>query len=121
MKQAISILSALAHEGRLDLFRHLVVAGPQGLSVGELTKLAGAGMTTVSARLSLLDQAGLVTNHREGRSIRYFADFSTASQVLGFLMKDCCQGHPDILAPLAGLTSEATCCAPAPSVSQTEK
>lgn len=112
MKDAVSILAALAHEGRLDLFRHLVVAGPKGLVVSELTDLANAGMTTVSARLSVLEHAGLITNQREGRSIRYFADFGAASSVLAFLMKDCCQGHPDILGPLADLTTVTDCCAP---------
>ena len=74
MKNAVSILSAIAHEGRLGLFRQLVKAGADGLAVGELAQLARANITTVSAQLSVLDHAGLVDRRRDGRSIIYTAN-----------------------------------------------
>lgn len=106
---ATSKLAALAHDGRLALFRHLVKAGAGGIAVGDLAKRARANLTTVSAQLSVLSHAGLVTSRREGRSIVYAADYDAASGLLAFLMEDCCQGREEIVAPLAGITDRACC------------
>lgn len=106
----LSRLSALAHEGRLDLFRRLVKAGPEGMAAGELANAAGANFTTVSAQLSVLANATLVSSRREGRSIRYAADYDAIRSVVAYLMEDCCQGRPEILAPLADIANKAACC-----------
>jgi hypothetical protein len=47
----------------------------------------------------------------EGRSIIYSADYSRMSKLLSFLMEDCCNGNPEICAPLAKIASRAACCA----------
>ncbi|MEM7662307.1 MAG: metalloregulator ArsR/SmtB family transcription factor [Pseudomonadota bacterium] len=107
IKSALAGLSALAHEGRLSLFRQLVRAGPSGVAAGDLAQAVGANFTTVSAQLAVLANAGLVTNRREGRSIRYIADYDAIRSVMAFLMEDCCQGRPEILTPLAGIANKA--------------
>jgi DNA-binding transcriptional ArsR family regulator len=109
-KQAVPQLSALAHEGRLTLFRILVQAGPEGLAAGEVARAGDLNFTTASAQLSVLANAGLVASRREGRSIVYTADFDAVSKLLAFLMKDCCQGRSEVLAPLAGLASSSAAC-----------
>ncbi len=48
----------------------------------------------------MLLHAGLVRNLREGRSIRYFADTEGLRGLLGYLLRDCCGGRPEICDPL---------------------
>ena len=55
---------------------------------------------TLSANLAVLRHAGLVRTVREGRSIRYFADFDGVSGLLRFLLEDCCGGEPALCQPL---------------------
>lgn len=105
---AISALSALAHPGRLEVFRLLVKAGPDGLAAGEIARATDSLANTLSANLNVLAGAGLVASRREGRSIIYWANYDRMSEVLAFLMEDCCAGKPEICAPLAGLASR-TC------------
>src|SRR5713101_6641762 len=75
IKGAVSALSALAQESRLEVFRLLVQRGPRGLAAGEIGHRVGIPATTLSFHLSQLSHAGLVTSRREGRSIIYAADY----------------------------------------------
>jgi DNA-binding transcriptional ArsR family regulator len=109
--QAVTALSALAHAGRLSIFRALVRAGPQGLAAGEIARSVGVAPNTLSASLNVLRHAGLTTSHRQGRSIIYAAAYGEMSALLAFLVRDCCQGHPEVCAPLAGIVEQAECCA----------
>jgi DNA-binding transcriptional ArsR family regulator len=72
---AISALSALAHDARLQVFRLLVKAGPEGLPAGEIAREIGAPASTLSTNLAILLNAGLVTALRDGRSIIYAAAY----------------------------------------------
>ena len=105
---AVAALSALAHEGRLDVFRLLVRAGPGGLAAGEIARATGALANTLSSNLSILTAAGLTTSRREGRSIIYTAAYDNMRELLAFLMEDCCGGNAAICAPLAEVVSR--CC-----------
>ena len=67
---------------------------------GDLGDLMEVRQNTMSANLSVLLNAGLVRNEREGRSIRYFADFEGLRGVLAFLMEDCCGGNPELCQPV---------------------
>lgn len=109
--QAVTALSALAHEGRLTIFRELVRAGPEGLPAGEVGRRLGVAPSTTSASLSVLAHAGLVTSRRDGRSIIYSAAYERMAALLGFLVQDCCSGRPEVCAPLAAVTREMACCA----------
>jgi DNA-binding transcriptional ArsR family regulator len=97
---AVEALSALAHGGRLAVFRLLVRAGPEGLPAGEIAREIGVLPNTLSSNLTILGNAGLVRSRREGRSIIYAADYDRMRSLLGFLMDDCCAGRPEICAPL---------------------
>jgi DNA-binding transcriptional ArsR family regulator len=108
--EAANVLSALAHPGRLDVFRLLVKAGPQGLSAGDVARATGSLPNTLSANLALLASAGLVASRREGRSIIYAAGYERMGELLAFLMEDCCGGRPEICEPLAALAQKAACC-----------
>ena len=94
-------LAALAHDGRLGAFRALIRAGEEGLAAGELAALSGAAPSTNSAQLAVLEQAGLIAGTREGRSIRYRVRFEAMRALMTFLLADCCNGRPEICAPVA--------------------
>lgn len=104
--EAIQSFSALAHEGRLALFRHMVKAGTAGSSVGELADAASLKFGTVSAQLLVLAQSGLVTSRRDGRSIIYQVNFDAIASLAGFLMKDCCGGADERIAKCCEILDE---------------
>jgi DNA-binding transcriptional ArsR family regulator len=108
---ATQALSALAHPGRLEVFRLLVRAGPAGVAAGEIARATGSLANTLSANLNVLAGAGLVTARREGRSIIYAAGYDRMRDLLAFLMEDCCAGNPQICAPLGVIAERAACCA----------
>ncbi|HEY5288760.1 MAG TPA: metalloregulator ArsR/SmtB family transcription factor [Caulobacteraceae bacterium] len=109
-QSAIKRLSALAQESRLAVVRLLIKAGRDGVSAGDIARLLEITPNTLSAQLTILANAGLVTSRREGRSIIYAADYDGMSDLLLYLMEDCCQGRPEVCAPLAAVASRAACC-----------
>jgi ArsR family transcriptional regulator len=108
---AVAGLSALAHPGRLEVFRLLVRAGPEGMAAGDIARATGSLANTLSANLNLLAAAGLVSSRRDGRSIIYAAGYDRMRDLLAFLMEDCCGGNAEICAPLAAIAERAACCA----------
>jgi DNA-binding transcriptional ArsR family regulator len=92
-QQVITALSALAQESRLAIFRSLVVAGPQGMTPGELAEALSLAPATLSFHLKELVQAGLLHKRQEGRYIHYQADFAAMSGVIEYLTENCCQGQ----------------------------
>jgi DNA-binding transcriptional ArsR family regulator len=104
---AVAALSALAHAGRLEIFRLLVKAGDPGLPAGDIARATGVLPNTLSSNLNILSGAGLVASRREGRSIIYTAAYDRMRDLLAFLMEDCCAGNAAICAPLAAIASQA--------------
>ncbi|HEX2561689.1 metalloregulator ArsR/SmtB family transcription factor [Phenylobacterium sp.] len=104
---AVSALSALAHPGRLEVYRLLVRAGDAGMAAGEVARATGSLPNTLSANLNILSGAGLVRSRREGRSIIYTAAYDRMRDLLGFLMEDCCSGNPEICGPVAEMAARA--------------
>ncbi len=101
-------LAALAQGTRLEAFRLLIQRVPDGIAAGDLARLLGVPQNTLSAHLNVLARAGLVQSQRHSRSIVYHADLTRLREIVLFLLKDCCNGHADICAPIvADLT---TCC-----------
>jgi DNA-binding transcriptional ArsR family regulator len=109
-QSAVSALSALAHPGRLDIFRLLVRAGPAGMAAGDIARATGSLANTLSTNLSVLAGVGLVSSRRDGRSIIYAAGYDRMRDLLAFLMEDCCGGQAEICAPLATIAERAACC-----------
>jgi len=107
---AIKRLSALAQDSRLAVFRLLVKAGPDGIAAGEIARSLEITPNTLSAQLTILANADLVASRREGRSIIYAADYDGMSALLVYLTEDCCQGRPEICAPVAEVAARSTCC-----------
>lgn len=97
---AISSFSALSQQTRLDVFRLLIKSGASGLLAGELGGQLDVKQNTMSANLTVLLNAGLVRNERQGRTIRYFADFDAVRGLLAFLMEECCGGRSELCQPV---------------------
>jgi len=110
-------LAALAQPNRLAVFRLLVKAGPDGLPAGEIARELETAPNTLSAQLSQLSQAGLVRHRRDGRSIIYSVGFATMSELLLFLMEDCCAGHADVCGPIIEAAAGGRCC-PSPELAK---
>jgi DNA-binding transcriptional ArsR family regulator len=105
---AVSALSALAHPGRLEVFRLLVKAGEPGMAAGDIARASGSLPNTLSANLNILAGAGLVAARRDGRSVVYTARYDQMRELLAFLMEDCCGGAAEICAPIA--EAAKACC-----------
>jgi ArsR family transcriptional regulator, arsenate/arsenite/antimonite-responsive transcriptional repressor len=91
-KEAIKALSALAQSTRLSIFRRLVTAGPEGLSVGVIQEELELASATLSFHLKELTHAGLVSSRQEGRFVYYAPEIGHMNALLGFLTENCCQG-----------------------------
>jgi DNA-binding transcriptional ArsR family regulator len=90
--QAVAALAALAQDSRLDVFRLLVQAGPDGLSAGQVASALGLAPNTLTFHFDRLRHAGLVTVRRAGRSMIYEARFDSMRALLAYLTENCCQG-----------------------------
>jgi DNA-binding transcriptional ArsR family regulator len=108
---AIRRLSAIAQDARLEVFRLLIKAGPDGMAAGEIARKLDTPANTLSAQLLVLSNAGLLHAQRQGRSIIYAIDFDAVRELLAFLMEDCCGGRAEVCAPLIGIAQRA-CCEP---------
>jgi DNA-binding transcriptional ArsR family regulator len=91
-QDVLAALGALAQETRLDVFRLLVQAGPEGLAAGVIAGQLGVPTPTLPFHLKELRNAGIVTCRREGRSLLYAPDFGAMDALVGFLSRNCCQG-----------------------------
>jgi ArsR family transcriptional regulator, arsenate/arsenite/antimonite-responsive transcriptional repressor len=97
----VAALAALAQDNRLDVFRLLVQAGPEGMAAGAVATALDLAPNTLTFHFDRLRQAGLVTVRRDGRSMIYAARFDTMNELLGFLTENCCGGAPEKCAPAA--------------------
>lgn len=101
---AVQVLSALAHDHRLGVFRLLVAAGEEGVNAGEIAATLGLPPSSLSFHLAALEAAGLVAATRDGRFIRYRIEPGTIRDLLSYLTEECCAGRPE----LCGLEKKAS-------------
>jgi ArsR family transcriptional regulator, arsenate/arsenite/antimonite-responsive transcriptional repressor len=72
---AVAALAALAQDNRLDVFRLLVQAGPEGMPAGAVAEALEVAPNTLTFHFDRLRMAGLVTARRDGRSVIYTAQY----------------------------------------------
>src|SRR6476660_7746812 len=96
---AIAALAALAQDNRLDVFRLLVEAGPDGMPAGGVASALDLAPNTLTFHFDRLRVVGLVTVRREGRSMIYAARFETMNALVAYLTENCCAGMPELCAP----------------------
>ncbi len=88
---AASSFAALGSEQRLDVLRHLVRAGPEGLSIGELGARSAITGSTLTHHMKILASAGLVTQEKRGRSIICAAaEYDVMQALSDYLLSECC-------------------------------
>jgi ArsR family transcriptional regulator, arsenate/arsenite/antimonite-responsive transcriptional repressor len=93
---ALSALAALGQPTRLAIFKLLMAREPDGLPAGAIAEALECQQNTLSNHIAILARAGLVQGNRNGRSIIYRADVRGMRELLAFLVKDCCDGHPEL-------------------------
>jgi ArsR family transcriptional regulator len=108
---ALAALAALGQPTRLEIFRLLMRREPDGLPAGVIAEAIGCPHNTLSTHLSILARSGLVRGMRDGRSIVYRADVDGMRSLIGFLVTDCCEGHPELCNLDDALRARA-CCVP---------
>jgi ArsR family transcriptional regulator, arsenate/arsenite/antimonite-responsive transcriptional repressor len=109
---AVSVLAALAQPTRLQIFRLLLKHEPVGVTAGSIAEAVGAPHNTISTHLAILVRAGLLLSAREGRTIIYRADIEGTRSLIGFLVHDCCDGHPEICNLLDVAADKSCGCSP---------
>lgn len=88
---AASAFAALGSEQRLDVLRHLVRSGPDGLSIGALGQKCGITGSTLTHHMKILTSAGLVTQVKQGRSIICAAvEYGVMEALSDYLLQECC-------------------------------
>ena len=109
---AVTALSALAQTSRLAVFRWLVECGPQGAYPGDIAEKLGITPATLSFHLKALQHAQLIESDRNGRFVRYQANFVVMNALLEFMTTNCCGGQPALCAPVCAPAPESTSAAP---------
>jgi DNA-binding transcriptional ArsR family regulator len=89
---AVGALAALAQDNRLDVFRLLVQAGPEGMSAGAVASALNLAPNTLTFHFDRLRMAGLITVRRDGRSMIYAAQYEQMNGLIAFLTENCCAG-----------------------------
>ncbi|KUJ80672.1 ArsR family transcriptional regulator [Ruegeria marisrubri] len=97
-QEILARLTTLGHPGRMAAFRLLARRYPDRVPAGEIAEALGLKANTLSAYLSALMQAGLVTQTRAGTSLRYRVRWDGVHEMTNFLLMDCCRGRPEICA-----------------------
>ena len=89
-KQAVNILSALAQESRLAVYRLLIEHAPDVLAASVIAHKLGLANATLSFHLKELSHAGLVTSRQEGRFIYYSPVITAMNDLISYLTDHCC-------------------------------
>ncbi len=89
---AAKCMEALGNTTRLEIFRLLVRAGPNGAPVGRLQEMLGIPGSTLSHHIARLVRVGLVSQERRSRVLICRAEYARMDALLAFLGEECCQG-----------------------------
>ena len=90
MNRYVEQFNALGQKDRLEIFRLLVRAGPNGNCVEEIKRRVRMPGSTLSHHLDALTRCGLLTAHRSGRYIYYAVNWPKATKLIRFMTEDCC-------------------------------
>lgn len=92
-KAAVNALGALAQDSRLQVYRLLVQAGPDGIAASVIAERLRIPSNTLSFHLKTLSHADWVLARQEGRFIYYSANYEQMNALLSFLTENCCGGR----------------------------
>ncbi len=98
--EAVAALAALAQDNRLDVYRLLVQAGPDGMPAGGVASALKLAPNTLTFHFDRLREAGLVSVRRQGRSMIYAARYETMNDLISYLTENCCGGAAESCVPV---------------------
>ena len=104
---AIDAFAALAQDSRLAVYRLLVREGPDGLPVGEISRKLDIVPSTLSGHLGVLKRARLLKSTRHKRQIHYAANLDAMSDLVRFMLEDCCNGRVEHCGEIVSLLNSA--------------
>lgn len=107
-KQAITVLSALAQESRLAVYRLLVEHAPDGLAASVIAEKLGIANATLSFHLKELVHAGLITSRQDGRFIYYSPIIEVMDELVGYLTDHCCSATGKSCTPASAKKTTAS-------------
>lgn len=84
-------LGALGHPVRLAILRHVVQAGDDGASAGDIQERVDMPASTLSHHLKRLLDAGLLRTRGEGTFHYYAAEYPALRALSEYLWEDCCK------------------------------
>ncbi|MBY3790180.1 helix-turn-helix transcriptional regulator [Photobacterium carnosum] len=90
INQIAKSLKELGHPTRLAIFKRVIKAGYQGITVGDIQQQLAIPGSTLSHHISSLASAGLLTQRREGRTLFCVAHYDALTSVISFLQDECC-------------------------------
>ena len=108
IESGVTALSALAQPTRLEVFRLLMRHEPDGLMAGEIARRLGVPHNTMSTHLAIMVRAGLISMERHSRSMIYRVELRAVHELVLFLLRDCCDGKPELCGPL--VQDISSCC-----------
>ncbi|MBN9262942.1 MAG: helix-turn-helix transcriptional regulator [Hyphomicrobium sp.] len=90
LDDAAARLEALGNPTRLKIYRALVRAGDNGMSVGRLQARLDIAGSTLSHHLKTMLIVGLVTQERQSTTLICRANYDVMRGLLDFLVAECC-------------------------------
>ncbi|MEM6491745.1 MAG: metalloregulator ArsR/SmtB family transcription factor [Pseudomonadota bacterium] len=87
-------LAALGNRTRLALFRLLVRAGPDGMTIGAIQQALDAAPSTLAHHIATLVRAGLIEQEKRGREVINRAAYEAMNALIDHLTAECCAGVP---------------------------
>ena len=90
LEKAAQQLESIGNITRLSIFKVLVQAGVDGISVGGIQKELNIPGSTLSHHISKLVQAGMIKQVRDSRTLFCQADYSAMKELVEFLSENCC-------------------------------
>lgn len=100
-KLAAQCISELGNLTRLDIYRLLVRAGPDGMNIGDIQTRLGVPASTLAFHLAGLVKVDLVSQEKIGRTVICHANHQQLTAVLEFVREECCKGFDEELPAVA--------------------
>lgn len=92
-KKALKILSALAQETRINIYKLLIKESKEGISAGVIAEILNVPAATLSFHLTQMVNAELLKSHKKGRAVMYSAKRKAIKNLATFLMENSHKEH----------------------------
>lgn len=90
ISHAANAMDALGAPVRLEIYRLLVRAGREGMTISRIQQRIKVPRSTLSHHLHRLINSGLVFSEKNGTSLVCRADYAVMDSLLVYLSDECC-------------------------------